>query len=236
MSNFPGISKRMEVLVGLVEDSKCLADVGCDHGYVGIAALLLNKTERVIACDINEGPLDAARSNARVYGTAQDMDFRLANGLVALEPDEADTVIIAGMGGRLIADILSQGEKVAKGADSLILSPQSDIPFFRNYLLEEGYQIECETMLKDEGKYYYIIRTNKSDVCGKKYPTDELSMMFGGRLLADKDLVLKEYLEWQLKVKEDIFTQISATGAKASPSKVENEIDQIKRALEMYES
>ena len=218
----------------MVTPGRTVADIGCDHGYVGITAILEARAQTVVACDINEGPLEAARSNAGFYKTAERMDFRLANGLEKVAPNEADVVLIAGMGGRLMADILSRGERVTKSADYMILSPQSDIPFFREYLRDNGYSILSEKLLFDEGKYYYILKAACAAGRRWEYPCQELGMLFGGYLLDGRDETLKKYLEWQKALKKEIILKIDKKANSDAARKVEAELEQIEMALRLY--
>ena len=216
------LSARMDMLLKLAGKGKTLADVGCDHGYVSIAAVQRNAFEKAIAMDINQGALEAAKNNAKEYGVFEKIDFRLSNGFEKLAIKEADIALVAGMGGPLICDILSRNIEVAKSLKNIVLSPQSEIPEFRKFIMENGFGIEDEDMIKDEGKYYFAFRVSSQKQAD--YPFGKLGLKYGGILLKKKHPVLKEYLEKQKSVNLELMEKPGIKGTpKAEEFKAEYE-------------
>ena len=162
------LSKRMKAVVDLVPRCKCIADIGCDHGYMSIALVEEEKADRAIACDLRPGPLEIARAHVKEHGLETKIDLRLADGLQALSPGEADAVIIAGMGGPLMRSILEASVEVWKERAVLILQPQSEPETVRGYLEEQHYHIRKEVFLLDEGKYYDAMLAEPSGEAGKQ--------------------------------------------------------------------
>lgn len=152
------LPKRLETIIERMPASGCIADVGCDHAYVAIEAVRRGKAARALACDVRKGPLQQAAEHILCAGLAGKIETRLSDGLEKVAPGEADTVVVAGMGGPLMERIL-QGRLTDFG--HFVLSPQSEIPHFRRFLLTEGMQIDEETMLIDEGKYYVILNVSR---------------------------------------------------------------------------
>ena len=152
------LPKRLETIIERMPASGCIADIGCDHAYVAIEAVRRGKAARALACDIRKGPLQQAAEHILCAGLAGKIETRLSDGLEKVAPGEADSVIIAGMGGPLMERIL-QGRLTDFA--HFVLSPQSEIPHFRRFLLAEGMQIDEETMLIDEGKYYVILNVSR---------------------------------------------------------------------------
>lgn len=152
------LPKRLETIIERLPASGCLADIGCDHAYVAIEAVRRGKATRALACDVRKGPLQQAAEHIICAGLAGKIETRLSDGLEKVAPGEADTVVVAGMGGPLMERIL-QGR--LEDFRHFVLSPQSEIPHFRRFLLAEGMQIDEETMLIDEGKYYVILNVSK---------------------------------------------------------------------------
>ena len=128
------LSKRMKAVAAMVTSRGILADVGTDHGYVPIALVEKNKVKHAIAMDINKGPLERAKKNIVENHMEEYIETRLSDGVQALQVGEADSILIAGMGGELVIHILTDGEAVCKQAKELILQPQSDIRKVREYL------------------------------------------------------------------------------------------------------
>lgn len=184
------IPKRMLVIASLVDSSKVLADVGCDHAYISINLIENGKAERVIASDLREGPLKIASDNIRFVGFEEKIETRLCSGLCGYKPKEVDTILISGMGGMLIREILSESREVVNGADVLILEPQSDLRIVRAYLREIGFVIIDEDMLSESGKYYQIIKAEK----GYSEMSFTIEDEFGPILIKKKHPVLREFL------------------------------------------
>ena len=200
------LPKRLETIIERMPDSGCLADIGCDHAYVAIEAVRRGKAARALACDVRKGPLQQAAEHILCAGLAGKIETRLSDGLEKVAPGEADTVVVAGMGGPLMERIL-QG-RLGDFAH-FVLSPQSEIPHFRRFLLAEGMQIDEETMLIDEGKYYVILNVSqRADAASSDtmYVTEE-DFLYGGRLLRRLDPVLKSFLEKEKTRYEGILRQ-----------------------------
>lgn len=200
------LPKRLETIIERMPDAGCLADIGCDHAYVAIEAVRRGRAARAFACDVRKGPLQQAAEHILCAGLAGKIETRLSDGLEKVAPGEADTVVIAGMGGPLMERIL-QG-RLGDFAH-FVLSPQSEIPHFRRFLLAEGMQIDEETMLIDEGKYYVILNVSqRADAAASDsmYVTEE-DFLYGGRLLRRLDPVLKSFLEKEKTRYEGILRQ-----------------------------
>lgn len=200
------LPKRLETIIERMPTSGCLADVGCDHAYVAIEAVRRGRAARALACDVRKGPLQQAAEHILCAGLAGKIETRLSDGLEKVAPGEADTVVVAGMGGPLMERIL-QG-RLGDFAH-FVLSPQSEIPHFRRFLLAGGMQIDEETMLIDEGKYYVILNVSqRADAASSDsmYVTEE-DFLYGGRLLRRLDPVLKSFLEKEKTRYEGILRQ-----------------------------
>ncbi len=200
------LPKRLETIIERMPDSGCLADIGCDHAYVAIEAVRRGRAARALACDVRKGPLQQAAEHILCAGLAGKIETRLSDGLEKVAPGEADTVVVAGMGGPLMERIL-QGR--LRDFAHFVLSPQSEIPHFRRFLLTEGMQIDEETMLIDEGKYYVILNVSKradATSSDSMYVTEE-DFLYGGRLLRRLDPVLKSFLEKEKTRYEGILRQ-----------------------------
>ncbi len=135
---------------------KTVADIGTDHAYIPIKLIEENIAKRVIASDIKEGPVKIAKQNIRKNGLNDKIEVRLGSGLSVLNKNEADTVIIAGMGGEMIEKILRDDEEKAKAA-LLILQPMNSQYELRKYLINNGYSIIDEDIAVEGFKVYNIM-------------------------------------------------------------------------------
>lgn len=158
VSNMIKLSKRMEAVSSMVTPGHILADIGTDHGYVPIALVQTKKIPGAIAMDVNKGPLQRAREHIAECSLEDYIQTRLSDGVKELEAGEADTILIAGMGGELVVRILSEGKEVCRNAKELVLQPQSELEKVRRYLREENYKIIDEDMIIEDGKYYPMMR------------------------------------------------------------------------------
>ena len=136
------ISKRLETVAGMVTSGRTVADIGTDHAYIPIYLIQENRAECAVAMDVNRGPLQRAKEHILQYGLEDRIDTRLSDGLAALSAGEADSVIIAGMGGPLTVRILEEGADRLENCAELILQPQSEIGLVRSYLQEKGWRAE----------------------------------------------------------------------------------------------
>ena len=152
--NLP-ISDRLRACVSFVNPGDRVADVGCDHGYLGIHLLLRNIARSVIAADLRQGPLQSARDNAALYGTADRMEFILSDGVEEL-PHDFDTLVCAGMGGETMISILENAPWLRDSRYRLILQCQFKAHLLRRYLSEAGFQIREEQVLRD-GRFLYTV-------------------------------------------------------------------------------
>lgn len=151
------LSRRLLLIASLVPKGARVCDVGTDHGRLPIYLIEEKIAKRVIATDIRPLPLENAKKNVAASGV-KGIDLRLCDGLSAVKKSETDTVIIAGMGGEVISDIISRAELLSKQPyPLLILQPTTSPEFLRRYLCENGFEIKNETALEENGKLYSVI-------------------------------------------------------------------------------
>lgn len=151
------ISNRLLRCAELVPEGARVADIGCDHGYLGIWLLSEQKASFVAASDLREKPLEKAKENSLFYGTSDRMTFSVADGLSAISPDSVDTVVCAGMGGDNIAGILEAAPWIRDSKYTLILQPQTSGNDLRRYLGENGFAIEQEALAQDGSFLYFTL-------------------------------------------------------------------------------
>lgn len=149
------LSPRLAAIAALVPPGACLADVGTDHAYLPVWLLLAGRIQGAVASDVNEGPLQRGRETARAYGVAERIDFRRCDGLEGISPQQVNTVVIAGMGGDLMARILAAAPWTREV--QLILQPMSSQEVLRQWLCGHGYRIQRETLAREGEKFYSIL-------------------------------------------------------------------------------
>lgn len=174
------LSKRMAAVARLVPCGVSVCDIGCDHGFVAIYLVQEHICPKVIAMDINRGPLSRAREHIESAGLSSYIETRLSDGMEKLNTGEAECIIAAGMGGRLIVKILEDHPEKCRSLRYLVLQPQSELAFVRRYLRSEGLMIRKEDMVLEDGKFYPMMlvevgKPGKEDgICGnEKEPVRE---------------------------------------------------------------
>lgn len=225
------LSKRLEMVASFVPRGSRVADIGTDHGYVPIWLVEQGIAEYAIAMDVRKGPLERAKEHIARHKLESLIETRLGDGLFALRPGEADTVVIAGMGGELMLRILRDGSHVWDSVSRFVLSPQSELELFRRGLEAMGFAIEEEAMLREDGKYYTVMAA----VRGVMHYGDGFRYRYGDWLIRKKSPVLREYLERErqklLRIQEGLAAQDSDS-AKVRRKEVEAELRQIKEAYD----
>ena len=151
------LSKRMQSVADMIQPCDAVGDIGCDHAFVSIYLVEQHRAKRVIASDVRRGPITIAKRNIEAMNLSDQIEIRMGDGLDTIVPGEVNAVVLAGMGGMLMIDILERGEEVVARCDQLVLQPQSDIEKVRRYLAERGYHLADEQMLIDAGKYYNLL-------------------------------------------------------------------------------
>lgn len=150
------LNPRLLKIARLLPKSHIVADIGTDHAYIPVWAILNGVSEAAVASDINKGPLDRAAQNVSAFGLSGKISLRLGAGLSTLSVGEADTIVIAGMGGILISNILSDAKDTISSAKTLILQPMTAAKELREYLLQNGFCIKEEHLVAEEEKIYNI--------------------------------------------------------------------------------
>lgn len=207
------LSPRLLACASFVAPGDRVADVGCDHGYLGIYLLKRNIASRVIASDINAGPLSSAVKNSEKYGVADRITFHLSAGVVAV-PRDFDVMICAGMGADTMVSILEDAPWLANDQYRLILQCQSKTPMLRKYLWANGWDIRKEKAVKD-GRFVYTVM---EVVRGSFTPDNSGALYFSPALMADASPEAKQYLKRTLRM---LRLSIDGKGVKADKTEIE---------------
>lgn len=222
------LSKRLKAIADEVKKSDIIADVGTDHAYIPIYLYLSNTVNKAFACDISKGSIDKANENIKKYECENYVITKLGYGLTVIDKDEKlDTIIISGMGGKLIIDILNESKTIVSNSENLILQPQRDINEVRKYIHEINFKIIKEKMLIDENKYYNIIVCKK----GKDILYSETDYLFGKLLIDSKNSVLKNYIKYELNKAHKVKSFLNISNKNNSLKRLE----EINKKINTYE-
>lgn len=196
------LSARLKAAADMVTPGNRVCDVGCDHGYLSIYLIEQRISPKALAMDVREDPLGRAREHVLRAGLEDYITLRLSDGLAGFETGEAETMVCAGMGGRLMERILCREPAKTKSFRELILQPQSELASFRRFLREQDYSILWEDMIWEEGKFYPVIKALpvRQMAAGQKNGNkQELEDRFGPILLERRHPVLLAYLKRELE-------------------------------------
>ncbi len=190
----PKLDRRLSAAANYVRENAFVADVGTDHAYLPIALLLAGRIRGGVVSDINEGPILRAKENMARFGVGERLTPVLCDGLSALEPYSPEDILILGMGGELIAEILRAAPWVKEGNRRLILQPMTHPEILRRFLLSEGYSIVDETLVRED-KIYGILC---AEYTGRTEHYDELELLFGREnLCRGGELIGELLLRWE---------------------------------------
>lgn len=228
------LSDRLSAAASMVTRGYRLADVGTDHGFVPIWLVRNGHVPSAIAMDVNRGPLERAKEHIAQAGLNEFIQTRLSDGLCALSVDEADSILIAGMGGALTVRILEKDPPAELGAAELILQPQSEISRVREYLCRAGWRIDAEEMVLEEGKYYPMMHCVRGDMTLTPQEAE-----FGPCLIASGHPVLLKYLTFRervLRANLENLQKGSSGRALERREQILGQIDQIRQVRELVQA
>ncbi len=153
------LAHRLMQIKKTIGRDESVADIGTDHGrlLIALAKTAGNNHPKLIGTDISTGPLKYAADNLRKFNLQNKIILRVGNGLEPLLPGEVDTVVLSGLGGYTVVDILQRELRKTKSFGKFLLQPHQDIIVLRKWLLEKGFSIVAEDMVLDKGKYYFLI-------------------------------------------------------------------------------
>lgn len=197
------LSKRLNWIIEKLDKVQVIMDVGTDHGYIPIYLIKNNIAKKVIASDINKEPLKKAKINASLDGVLDKIDLRLGGGLSPLKNIEAEAVIIAGMGGNLIRDILENDLDKVKNLDYIILQPAQNPEVLRKYLYNNNYEVLDEDICLDENKYYEIFKVKYKT--GDYILLEDIFYEISPTMLSKKLPLLKSYIESKIKKNKKVL-------------------------------
>lgn len=188
----PTLSLRLAKIASFIKKGERVADIGTDHGYLPIYLRRENISPAVLACDIRMSPLSVAMKNVTLSNT-DGVAFRLCDGLEGIEKNEVDTIVIAGMGGELICDILSRCGWARSSGKHFILQPMNSPEIVREFLYKNGYSLCAEAAVADGGRIYTVM-----DVLATPDSTARDEEFFFTGLLnpekeCDREMLAKQY-------------------------------------------
>lgn len=225
------LSKRLKFIANYIDKCDKIIDVGTDHGYIPIYAVKKGICNSAIASDINKEPLDKARFNSSMEGVSNKIDLRLGGGLETIKKDEVQGVIIAGMGGNLIRDILEKDKEKIENCDFIILQPAQNPEVLREYLYNNKYEIITEDICLDENIYYELFKVKIGE--GSKENFEKIDYEISPVLIKNNSKNFKGFLENKIEKYERIlgFIKDNSEAAENRKKEINDKIDYIKKLI-----
>lgn len=196
---------RLKLIADKVPECNVLADIGTDHAYIPIYLVQNGVCQKAIASDVKIGPVKMARNNISLYKLSEKIETRLGNGLDTIEINEADSIIIAGMGGTLLTELLEANKPKAVSTETLVLQPMSDLHVVRKWLYDNAFEIYDEEMVAEGPKLYCVLSAKFSGI-NKEYSDFELHV--GQSLINKKDPLLDSFCRMKVKQIDRVLEQL----------------------------
>lgn len=224
------MNQRLETICRLIRPGIGLIDVGTDHGYLPEKLALEAYPGRLFASDIRRAPLECAKRTAERSGVSDKISFLLCDGLELCPPEQVDTIVVAGMGGDAICGILDRAEWCWTPAYRLLLQPMSKQEVLRYFLVNNGFSIDREVLVRDAGEIYQILDAR---FCGENSPLSDAELYIGKQGSADRELhgeLLEKLAARFERRREGIRRASESSAAEESFTKaILREIDAIRR-------
>jgi tRNA (adenine22-N1)-methyltransferase len=198
---------RIKFIADMIPECTILSDIGTDHAYIPIYMVEREKCNKAIACDVREGPVAVANRHIRQYGMEGRIETRLGSGLKPLKEDEMDVCVIAGMGGVLITEILTEGVEKAKLANALVIQPMNCIELVREWLFQNGFEILDEGLINEGFRIYNVIVARWT---GKITEKELVYLYIGEKLIEKKDPLLRKYIQRRLELIDRVLGEMQA--------------------------
>lgn len=198
------LSPRLKIIADSIQGYETAADIGSDHAYIPIYLAKNNRVKSAIATDVNSGPVEISKKRIKSYGVEAKVSVRQGDGLQIIKPGEAEVIVVAGMGGILIRDILDRDAKVAKSAKLLILQPMRDSDIIRKWLFEHDFDIIDEELVKDQDKIYEVIWA----IPVSKAREVKGIMLVGDKIIEKKHPLAAEYINKKTSELEKVITAL----------------------------
>lgn len=210
------LSPRLQKIADSIKNCETLADIGTDHAYLPIYLIRKGSVRKAIATDVNKGPIEIAQGRIKANRMEGKIETRLGSGLSVLMPKEADIIVIAGMGGMLIADILEADLEVSKSAESIVLQPMLDSAKLRVYLLNKGFEITDEELVKEESKLYEVLWVRYLGIP----QTAPQFLEIGSKLIEKKHPLLGELLQKKTRELQNVIDKLQGVETEAGQRKL----------------
>lgn len=226
------LSPRLATIASMIDRQSVVADVGCDHGKL-TAWLALSGTPKVIAVDVSAKSLAKTKQLVKELGLHGVVQTRQGDGLKKLKPGEAHTIVIAGLGGPTIAEVLSGGEAQARAAVKLVLQPMNSVGIVRRWLVDNGFAITDEQLAEEDGRIYQILAAEPGQ--DPHPPMSLFDLEVGHLLVSRRHPSLQRLMEYKLDAIDGILSEIAENATAKAQARRSELIELRGRCTEVLE-
>lgn len=230
------LSDRLERIVNLIDENETMADIGTDHGFLPVALWERGICKKIILSDVNKGPLEKAMANSELSNPGIRFDLRLGDGLKTLAFGEVTTVVIAGMGGVLMIDILGADLDKSKSFKKIILQPRNGQGKLRHWLMEKGFEILvedlvregktiCEILVIGPGENTWMPKSNNSDI---QYELPALPLI-------QTNILIEPFVKNKIRIEKKIIEKI-ITGEKQTNLSSREKVSRAQERIKFMEA
>jgi tRNA (adenine22-N1)-methyltransferase len=198
------LSPRLKIIADSIRGYRTAADIGSDHAYIPIYLVKNGQVKSAIATDVNSGPVEISKERIKSYGVEGKVSVRQGDGLQVIKPGEAEVIVVAGMGGILIKDLLDKDVKVAESAKLLILQPMRDSDRVRKWLYQYSFDIIDEELVKEQDKIYDVIWAR---LVSEAREANGL-MLIGEKIIKKKHPLAVEYINKKIRELEKVLEDL----------------------------
>jgi len=201
------LGPRLLSVAKFVPQGSVVADIGTDHAYLPIALVENKIVDKAFACDVHEGPYKVAQKTILAAGLSSQIGVRFGDGITVLSPGEVDVLTIAGMGGALMIDILSKCPPVTVDLKGLVLQPMNGAALLRSWLYQNGWNINEEDLVLDEGRLYEVMYV----VHGPTAMPEDILLEIGPKLWQNRHVLLRQHVENLLFQSKRVLTGMESS-------------------------
>lgn len=225
---------RLKLLYDMIPECDILADIGTDHALLPAYALLNQRCRKAIACDVRPGPLERARRTVKKYDLEDHMELRLGSGLEPILRNEADVVVLAGMGGILITQLIQESISKAMAARCIILQPMTNQELVRPFLWENGFEVDDERLVREGNKIYQVILAKYTGKIRNGW--ERIDEIIGEKLVRNRDPLLRDWLHNHIKRQQKIVTGLKQAGKNTDDMQIMQEEKLLEELTDLIKS
>lgn len=212
---------RLKLIYDMIPQCNILSDVGTDHAFIPAYTLLNNRCKKAIACDLRFGPLERAERTRKKYKLEDRMELRLGSGLEPIEIDEADVIIMAGMGSYLITELINDSIEKAQKANYILLQPMTGQEIIRPYLWKNGFEILDESLTREGNKLYLVIMVKYTGNIRERW--HRLHEYIGEKLIKKNDPHLIEWIKQHIRKQKKAISGLKRANSDVHNTQIEEE-------------